>query len=131
MTWVRTNIPLDTIRAVNQSFSHPPMDKIVLRTKRERALAELELAMQSVDKALSLLGGRTRHKPKSWQAIFTARQYLESIESRLRVTEQLLLPAPRSRPEPVTEIDKEYDRERQEPDFRAIGEHIADAACHI
>jgi hypothetical protein len=60
-------------------------------TKRERALKHLEHARDEVDKALSLLGGRTRYKPKVVTREFIARQYLESLDARLNVTQALLL----------------------------------------
>lgn len=61
-----------------------------LLTKRQRALQELEHASQSLNHALSLLGGRTRHKPRKITREFTSRQYLEGIINRLRVVNDLL-----------------------------------------
>lgn len=61
-----------------------------LLTKSQRALQELEHATTAVNKALSLLGGRTRHKPKKMTLQFTSRQYLEGVASRLAVVTSLL-----------------------------------------
>lgn len=62
-----------------------------LLTKRQRALQELEHASQSLNHALSLLGGRTRHKPHVVTRQFIARQYLESLVTRLAVVNDLVL----------------------------------------
>ena len=94
-------------------------------SKQEQAKAELEHALHSVGKALSLLGGRTRlRKPKVWSAKFVSRQYLESIESRLQVVQTLLMSEPRSIPDAQTEFEKEYEVEhimaRIDREIRAI-----------
>lgn len=62
-----------------------------LLTKRQRALQELEHASHSLNHALSLLGGRTRHKPRMVTRQFIARQYLESLVTRLSVVRDLVM----------------------------------------
>lgn len=60
--------------------------------KRGKAQVHLEDALRELSKALSLLGGKTRNKPKDWPPPYKyiARQYLESIITRLRVTQLVL-----------------------------------------
>jgi len=60
-------------------------------TRREKALKAIEIAREQTCLALSLLGGTTRQKPKRVTKQFIARQYLESIDQRLSVTEMLVL----------------------------------------
>lgn len=60
-------------------------------SKRQRALDAVNRAQAEVGKALSLLGGRTRYKPKHLTREFTSRQYLESISQRLYVISDLLV----------------------------------------
>lgn len=64
---------------------------MVARSKKDLASDELEQGLSHVGKALSLLGGRTRAlSVKNNQRVFTVRKYLESIEQRLRVCQDLL-----------------------------------------
>jgi hypothetical protein len=64
---------------------------VTARSKKDLASDELEQALSHVGKALTLLGGRTRAlSVKSNQRVFTVRKYLESIEQRLRVCQDLL-----------------------------------------
>ncbi len=58
-------------------------------TKREQALVEIQHALAAVDRALTLLGGRTRNKPKRLTRTYTVRQYLEGVSSRLGVIRDL------------------------------------------
>lgn len=67
------------------------MKKSPLLTKRSRALQELEHASQAIGHALSLLGGRTRHKPFVVTRQFIARQYIESLVTRLMVVRDLIV----------------------------------------
>jgi hypothetical protein len=60
-------------------------------SKKQRALDAIARAQAEVGKALSLLGGRTRYKPKVHDRIYTARQYLESIDHRLKVVTDLVV----------------------------------------
>lgn len=81
--------------------------------KRAQAQIHLEDAQRSLGKALSLLGGKTRNKPKEFppKYKFIARQYLESIIIRLRVTQVVL--AQRKQDHTVAS-DPEYDAVREE-----------------
>lgn len=60
-------------------------------SKRQRALDQLDIARDAITKAITLLGGRVRVRSvKRNQRVFTVRQYLESIDSRINVSRDLL-----------------------------------------
>lgn len=60
--------------------------------KRTKAMQHLEDAERELGKALSTLGGKTRNKPRVFPPPyrFIARQYIESLIVRLRVTQLVL-----------------------------------------
>lgn len=60
--------------------------------KRIKAMQHLEDAERELGKALSTLGGKTRNKPRVFPPPykFIARQYIESLIVRLRVTQLIL-----------------------------------------
>lgn len=60
--------------------------------KRTKSLQHIESALRELGLALSALGGKTRNKPKVFppEYKYIARQYLESIIIRLRVTQLTL-----------------------------------------
>lgn len=62
-----------------------------LNSKRQQALDQLDIARDAITKAITLLGGHVRVRSvKRNQRVFTARQYLQSIFSRINVTRDLL-----------------------------------------
>ncbi len=59
--------------------------------RRDKALSALETAVESVESAIVALGGRVRQRSvKKNLRLFTVRQYLEGISSRLHVCLDLL-----------------------------------------
>lgn len=85
--------------------------------KRGQAQVLLEDAQRSLGKALSLLGGKTRNKPKSFPPAYkyVARQYIESVIVRLRVTQVILAQRdPKVWAESYQLLMKEYEKDRIE-----------------
>jgi hypothetical protein len=82
-----------------------------------RALVEVAHAITHTTKAISLLGGRVRTRTvKSNQRKFTARQYLESIDSRLHVVQDLLQIDEIVHTSPIElrdQFEREYDATRR------------------
>lgn len=87
-----------------------PMDK------RTKALVHLENALRELSLALSTLGGKTRNKPKVFPPPyrFIARQYIESLILRLRVTQLILAKRDWFPSEAQASLMIEYDRDRVE-----------------
>jgi hypothetical protein len=84
--------------------------------KRGQAQVLLEDAQRSLSKALSLLGGKTRNKPKEFppRYKYITRQYLESIIIRLRVTQLVLAQRKQDHTIKPSAFADEYEKERKE-----------------
>lgn len=92
------------------------------RSKREVASDHIEEAISHASQALSKLGGYVRRKPKDpLDNQFIARQYLESVISRLNVIQALLRPtetlervmnAVSANPKLLDDFEREYDSTR-------------------
>jgi len=98
-----------------------------IRSKKDLASDELEQALSHVGKALSLLGGRTRAlSVRNNTRVFTVRKYLESIENRLQVCQDLLQlsATPEGRntmtPEPATDHHPASELVKLFPDLKKV-----------
>lgn len=61
------------------------------RSKKELASDHIQEGLSHIGKAISLLGGRTRALSVTKnQQVFVVRKYLQSVESRLQVCDDLL-----------------------------------------
>jgi hypothetical protein len=84
-------------------------------SRRDRSLDALSNAQEAVGRALSVLGGKTRNKPKALPAprSFIARQMLESIVNRLTVVTDLIILGDAPTTSLRNEFERSYDSERR------------------
>lgn len=93
--------------------------------KRTKAMQHLEDAERELGKALSTLGGKTRNKPRVFPPPykFIARQYIESLIVRVRITKLILAEQNWFPAEAQQKLWAEHDRTQRDSRDRVSSPH--------